>query len=52
MKLSFYDLVLIIGIGLVIAYVIFYFWTLLTYGGTPLQDCPIWVIWVLGGGKS
>ena len=52
MKLSFDELVFIIGIVLIVAYIIFYFWTLLNYGGTPLQDCPIWVIWVLGGSRS
>jgi len=28
-----------------------YFYAVIVYGNTPIAECPVWVVWLLGIGR-
>lgn len=45
----FLGLLLMAIIGSV-TFLVLYVYAIVTYGDTPMSDCPVWVWWILNGG--
>ena len=49
---TLYEIMLIILIGICVAFGVFYFYALIKYANTPVSEMPVWVWWMLQSGGS
>ena len=42
----------LIGVFLIVTLIIFYVFVAVKYANTPVSEMPVWVWWLLGGGRK